>query len=263
MMSRLKLALLILFAGLKVCASIPLNDDGSESTTEAEKLTWEGLYAIHDNLVHEAKQLNEQLNELEKIIANLTKISTAQEALIVEYQISDWTTIENRMDGSVDFNRSWQEYKNGFGNPPAGEFFVGLQKLHELSTEKPYELLIVLKHWEDDETRYAHYDHFEIGSEQEKYALKNLGQYSGNAGDSLTTLKDAKFSTSDADNEEKNCAQYYKAAWWFKTSCVAGLHGPYRTEYEADYMDGISWLKWTGEDYSLKSVQIKIRPKRN
>ncbi|XP_052870932.1 protein scabrous-like, partial [Anopheles cruzii] len=35
----------------------------------------------------------------------------------------EWTTVQRRQDGTVDFNRSWEEYAGGFGTP-AGEFWI-------------------------------------------------------------------------------------------------------------------------------------------
>lgn len=35
-----------------------------------------------------------------------------------------WTVVLNRVDGSVDFNRTYKEYLEGFGNPE-GEVWIG------------------------------------------------------------------------------------------------------------------------------------------
>lgn len=123
-----------------------------------------------------------------------------------------------RQDGSVDFYVDWNDYKKGFGDPE-GEFFIGLEKLHILTTYGgAQELLVIVKDFENV-SRYAKYDLFQIGSEAEKYAIKRLGAYSGNAGDSLITHKGKKFSTFDQDNDtdQANCAKFYKGAWWFHT----------------------------------------------
>ena len=57
-----------------------------------------------------------------------------------------WLVIQRRIDGSVDFNRYWSEYEEGFGNLPVddedttGEFWIGLRSLHCLTSQGHWEL---------------------------------------------------------------------------------------------------------------------------
>lgn len=129
----------------------------------------------------------------------------------------EWIVIQRRYDGSIDFYRNWQAYRNGFGYYQ-GEFFLGLEYIHQLTTSRPYELYIELIDFEN-RMFYARYDNFLIGSEQEQYMLKSLGTYSGNAGDSLKYNLYDKFSTYDYDNDAwpgGSCANYYESGWWYK-----------------------------------------------
>ena len=43
--------------------------------------------------------------------------------------------IQEKMDGSVNFNRTQDDYKHGFGNL-VGEFWLGLDKINRLTRNK-------------------------------------------------------------------------------------------------------------------------------
>ncbi|XP_005190001.1 ficolin-2-like [Musca domestica] len=174
----------------------------------------------------------------------------------------NWTTILRRMDGSVDFYRNWTEYKTGFGNPPDGEFFIGLEKLHQLTTAtENIELKIILRDWEGEE-RYALYDGFQIADEGQNYKITILGDYSGDAGDAMAYHKGKQFSAKDKDNDNDNgsCAQWFKGAWWFDRCYHSHLTGPYKQKKEANNK-GIVWKTWKTHEYSLKYAEMLIRPK--
>lgn len=127
-----------------------------------------------------------------------------------------WTVVQRRFNGKVDFNRNWTEYQNGFGNVD-GEFFLGLENLYLLTKSVPHELYIELESF-DNQKRYARYDNFKIGSADEEYALKSLGEYSGTAGDSLEINVSQNFSTydHDRDSDSINCALQFSGGWWFE-----------------------------------------------
>lgn len=42
-----------------------------------------------------------------------------------------WLVVQNRSDGQENFNRSWVDYKSGFG-VIGNEFWLGLDKLHQV-----------------------------------------------------------------------------------------------------------------------------------
>lgn len=105
----------------------------------------------------------------------------------------NWIVIQNRFDGSINFFRNWNEYKDGFGNL-AGEFWMGLEKIYELTSTKLHELLIVMELF-NGVTKTARYSAFGISGESGGYALSILGKYSGDAGDALSYHAGMKFST--------------------------------------------------------------------
>ncbi|XP_062137841.1 angiopoietin-related protein 7-like [Drosophila sulfurigaster albostrigata] len=171
---------------------------------------------------------------------------------------SGWTVIQRRQDGTENFNRNWTDYQKGFGNIRT-EFFIGLEKLYLITNAQPHYLYIYLEDFNND-IRYATYQNFAIDNEHESYALKTLGEYSGNAENALLTHKNKKFSTPDhcVDNAF-NCAENYNSGWWFNDDCyLCNLNAPYVRGNEQN-SNGIEWRTWHFRP--LKFVQMMIKPK--
>lgn len=127
-----------------------------------------------------------------------------------------WTVIQRRINGEVDFYRSWDEYKRGFGNA-TGEFFIGLERLHHMTKDTPQQLYVWLEDFSNN-TRCASFDDLKIGSEQEAYALLSLGKHQGTVKDAMRLSRGQKFTTFDRDNdadELNNCAELRHGAWWY------------------------------------------------
>ncbi|CAB4009361.1 Hypothetical predicted protein [Paramuricea clavata] len=167
-----------------------------------------------------------------------------------------WTVFQRRLDGSVDFYRGWKDYKKGFGNLN-GEFWLGLDKIHRLTAAVSLTALRFDMEDTSGNRRYAWYDSFAIGDEQQKYEL-SVGGYVGTAGDSFTHHRGAEFATKDAGNG-RHCAQTHKGAWWYRGCHLANLNGLYLHGAHKSFADGINWKTWKGYNYSLKSTSMKIR----
>ncbi|XP_030567213.1 angiopoietin-related protein 7 isoform X2 [Drosophila novamexicana] len=194
------------------------------------------------------------------------QLTPESESFYVPCEDDGWTVIMNRSSDDISFERSWLEYKEGFGNL-AGDFFIGLDKLHALTSSALHELRIWLQDF-DGNVAIAGYDSFAISGERELYALSLLGNYQAQvqppAGDSLSYHAGAKFSTFDNDNDnclECSCAQRHKAGGWFNACGTSNLMGVYHAQgHEQAGETGIYWDTFQGKDYSLRRVKMLIRP---
>ncbi|KAM7308729.1 angiopoietin-related protein 7 [Ixodes scapularis] len=170
-----------------------------------------------------------------------------------------WTLIQRRHDGSVEFQREWNDYKHGFGNV-AGEFWLGNSHIHRLTAQKLYQLRVELEDFEGVQA-HALYTSFALGSEKEQYALKLLGAFEGGeAGDGLSPHAAMGFSTPDVDNdqwEEGSCARDQQGSWWYNQCGSSSLNGGYLQGPAQLSRQGLHWLPWPS---ALRSSALLLRP---
>ncbi|XP_026206496.1 microfibril-associated glycoprotein 4-like [Anabas testudineus] len=172
-----------------------------------------------------------------------------------------WTVFQRRMDGTVNFYRPWDQYKFGFGDP-AGEYWLGLDSIYYLTNQRKYELVVDMENF-DGKQVYAWYSSFYISGECDGYKIQVSGFMNGGAGDSLTYHNRQNFSTfdKDQDSSSSNCAKLNLGAFWYNNCHYTNPNGLYHWGADATVPNvGVDWVTWTGWNYSLKTISMKIQP---
>ncbi|CAF1509837.1 unnamed protein product [Rotaria sp. Silwood1] len=179
-----------------------------------------------------------------------------------------WTVIQRRINGTIDFYRGWNDYKNGFGDLRT-EFWLGNEKIHLLTNQGRYILRVDLQPW-DSPIRIAEYGQFALDNESQYYKLQ-ISQFRSNistAGDSLTSSWDnangIPFSTYDHDFDNlfyDNCALTYHGAWWFTNCFQSHLNGAYIRSPLALQNTARNGLHWNTYAlyHSMKQTTMRIR----
>ncbi|XP_024865787.1 tenascin isoform X1 [Kryptolebias marmoratus] len=164
-----------------------------------------------------------------------------------------WTVFQRRKDGSEDFYRNFNDYVEGFGNLN-GEFWLGLEKLHNLTTMTRMNLRVDLR--DEGEQVFAQYSTFQVAKRNYKLTV---GGYSGTAGDSLTYHNDCAFTAKDRSPLLGlfRCAISYQGGWWYNNCHEANLNGLYGNNYKHQ---GVIWKSWKGEHHSIQFTEMKLRP---
>eukprot|EP00095_Tigriopus_kingsejongensis_P003282 maker-scaffold781_size98004-snap-gene-0.21 protein:Tk03282 transcript:maker-scaffold781_size98004-snap-gene-0.21-mRNA-1 annotation:"techylectin-5b precursor" len=175
-----------------------------------------------------------------------------------------WTVFQRRGDfgrGKNFFLRSWEDYRRGFGYPTE-DFWLGLENLYELTKQEEIQLLIELEDFDGNRTSLL-VNNFTLGNEDNGYKI-SYKNYNSQIGNSLPA-RGTKFSTIDRDNDAwtQNCAKRFSGAWWYSACHNSNLNGLYLRGKHESFGNGVNWYHWKGYHYSLKSTEMKIRPRRN
>lgn len=145
-----------------------------------------------------------------------------------------WTVFQKQFEGTVDFKRNWEDYKNGFGSLD-NEFWLGNEIVHQMTNSTFENIDLYLEGTKYDGTKaFTKYKNFYITSEMDEFRMSpNLYYVNGIAPQSEESKADflgIKFSTSDRDNDEigsLNCASRYQCGWWFNACYDIKFNGVY------------------------------------
>ena len=136
--------------------------------------------------------------------------------------------IQQNVDGSDFFNRSWAEFKVGF-NDSRGNYWLGNELLSRLTAlGGRYKLKFDLQSRSSGDWYYAEYRAFQVHPEADNYRLYVTG-YSGNAGnDALAVQNGMMFTTYDRQNDlyTSNCAQRHGAGFWYRNCANCEVNAP-------------------------------------
>ena len=169
-----------------------------------------------------------------------------------------WIVMQKRFDGSIDFYRDWNNYRDGFGDVN-GEHWVGNEFVYQYTKAYPTEMIMEGITFTGAKAT-SKMQNFTLSNEESKYIFE-YDACEGLCGD-WGNDKGQKFSTFDRDNDadsSKNCAIRYPGGWWFTACFRSILNGRYSAVPSVDTASGIHWYELTGHDQSLKETTMLIR----
>ncbi|XP_062586882.1 fibrinogen-like protein A [Saccostrea cucullata] len=160
----------------------------------------------------------------------------------METEDGGWTAIQRRLSGSIGFNRTWAEYKKGFGNV-SDSYWIGNDMIHHLTKGRNSSLFVSIT-LRNGTTLYERYHHFSVSGESDNYRLLLGGPATGTLGDrmldtgsSLEYLSGMSFTTLDRDHDSHgsvNCAVVWGGGggWWYNGCHDANLNGQWSDWYQ-------------------------------
>ncbi|CAD5210942.1 unnamed protein product [Bursaphelenchus okinawaensis] len=171
-----------------------------------------------------------------------------------------WTILfQRKFPPQIHFNRTWIEYKNGFGVMSANtEFWVGNDQLHSL-TSRPScnnEMIVVAKTSREGVVKYTKYNSIHVCDETEGYKLQ-LGILSGAVPyfeniDGFLLSRDKPFQT--FDSKKRQCPQA-SGGWWMRND-ECNMEIPTTSFYAYQNNKGVIWNR-----ERIIELSLLIRPR--
>ncbi|XP_014327702.1 angiopoietin-related protein 3-like isoform X2 [Xiphophorus maculatus] len=172
------------------------------------------------------------------------------------------TVIQQRRDGSMNFDQPWEKYENGFGELQ-GEFWLGLKKMYSLASQGNSVLHIQLEDWKQNR-HFIEY-RFYLEGPVSNYTIR-LVYLSGSLPNPLSNHTGVVFSTKDRDNGRhwaSRCSHPQSGGWWFSSCGDTNLNERYsrvRANGRSERRRGIQWRSGRKTSHSFAFTQISIHP---
>ena len=180
------------------------------------------------------------------------------QVLRLALSIHGWIIFQSRnLSTTFNFNRTWAEFSNGFGETTSDNFYLGNELLSQLTSARPYSLRV--EFLSNGAWYSAEYLRVTVNNSSLGYALYVAG-YSGDAGDSLSSSNGLRFSTYDAsasvDGSASSKCYSIMSGWWYNcTTPMSNLNNPFK---------GILWntLKAAQSNgLAITYTRMMIRPR--
>ncbi|XP_062382762.1 angiopoietin-related protein 3-like [Sardina pilchardus] len=171
------------------------------------------------------------------------------------------TVIQHRQDGSVDFDQTWTNYEEGFGDFK-GESWLGLKKIHALAQHNDTVLRIMAE--DSKQAKYVVEYHLMMEDASLDYAI-HLRQTDSDPAATVANHTAIRFSTKDHVNDGhlgSSCKNDYTGGWWFSACGDINLNGRYTNGKpwgRAERRKGTHLKANAWSSFSLKSSQITIQ----
>ena len=198
----------------------------------------------------------------------------------LETENKGWIVFQRRVDDTVDFNRTWIDYKNGFGTLD-GNLWLGLDRISRLTSQSHHKVMLrcdVIAIQEPTAKYFTEYNEFRVAGESTNYAitLRSYNDKKSTAGNGLLPsgeyayhhIDGSMFSTKDRDNDssdDRHCAVMFNGGWWHVNCFYSNLnaiysatHYPTRTEWTKD-TQYITWYPLKHYYGGIIYSEMKIR----
>ena len=179
-------------------------------------------------------------------------------------------TIQRRISNSVDFDRGWNDYVNGFGDID-GNYWMGLEEIHQLTTTHDVSLYVNIETFEGEPLTLK-LETFSVGNAASNYTMHFVG-YSQSSDRVKRTIfpsiyNDLMFTTRDRDNDmwgDDNCASgRQRGGWWYNYCTRINPNGNYEGDVSPT-STGIYVLTIdttdtkTNDSKAIRSIEMIIR----